>query len=236
MGPARTTDERSPVTSVVAAHGRLFAVSDPGPNRLDSYWGASLEEAYGGLTADDLHALPPAAEIELGRFNGNPLVVASASQGRVTYALDAGSFVEQAPTTAQILVALERAWPGRAALSSGPIGPNDLYGELLEGPLPASAVRFEMDDRAGTWVHVDHETGQILEVMNRSRRAYRWLYNGLHSFDLPWLAERSTLRKAVMLPLLLGGFLLSITSVSIAARRIKVALSLSRKRVDQALS
>ncbi|XOV82599.1 MAG: hypothetical protein ACFHXK_17280 [bacterium] len=79
---------------------------------------------------------------------------------------------------------------------------------------------MELSDANQTWVHVDHQSGEVLSVLDRSRRAYRWLYNGLHSLDFPGLANRRPLWDVVMLILLFAGFVASITSVVIASRRL----------------
>ena len=119
---------------------------------------------------------------------------------------------------------LEAAWPGSSVQPAKELTDHDLYARLLEGPLEPSVVRFGLEDKASTWVHIDRETGQIVEVMDRSRRLYRWLYNGLHSFDLPFLAHQPVLRKALILVLLFPGLLLSLTSLVLAATRLRRSL------------
>lgn len=51
-------------------------------------------------------------------------------------------------------------------------------------------------------------------------RVYRWLFNGLHAFDIPGLSTHDLMRKLVMLPLLTAGFSLSVTGIILAKRRL----------------
>lgn len=205
--------------------GRLFASSSPEPAQLRSYHAAPLSKALSELDVEHLRGLPPASEFVLTQLGPSPAVIVHSVDGREVFHLVDDKLEPRSPETPQLEQALRRAWPGYSARSSGAISASDLYGNLLEGPLPDSAVRFELDDPGRTWIHIDRETGEILGVMNRSRRIYRWLYNGLHSLDLPLLARHEVLRKSIILPLLLGGFALSLTGVALSVRRVRIVLA-----------
>ena len=196
-------------------HGRLFATPDPNERMESRYYDASLREAIRPVKEADLSRLAGYTEAEFAVFDGAPLLIASASDRRSVF-----GWPEESRALSELVVpregiaqALQRAWPGFTVGEGRAVASADWYGSLLEGALPASTLRFEVSDPMDTWVHVDQETGQIIGVMNRSRRAYRWLYNGLHSFDFPGLASRPVLRRAIMLPLLVLGFALCVTSL-----------------------
>ncbi|MDB5811961.1 MAG: Optional hypothetical component of the transporter BtuN [Betaproteobacteria bacterium] len=70
-----------------------------------------------------------------------------------------------------------------------------------------------------TWFHVDGANGAPLEKLDSSRRAYRWLYQGLHTFDFPALMKRETLRTALIVILCALGACFSVTAVVIGWRR-----------------
>jgi hypothetical protein len=80
-------------------------------------------------------------------------------------------------------------------------------------------VRF--DDERHTWFHLDPLTGQILDRSTRTNRVYRWLYNGLHSFDIWWLWQRRPLWDICVIAFSLGGLLLSVIGVVIGWRRLR---------------
>ncbi len=86
-------------------------------------------------------------------------------------------------------------------------------------PLPALRVRFA--DADASWFHLDPASGRILDRSTRRNRLYRWLYNGLHSFDLWWLWQHRPLWDIAVIGFSLGGFALSITGIVIGWRRLR---------------
>jgi hypothetical protein len=91
--------------------------------------------------------------------------------------------------------------------------------EQGDRPLPIIRVRF--DDERHTWFHLDPLTGQILDRSTRTNRVYRWLYNGLHSFDIWWLWQHRPLWDICVIVFSLGGLLLSVIGVVIGWRRLR---------------
>jgi hypothetical protein len=75
------------------------------------------------------------------------------------------------------------------------------------------------------WFHVDAASGAILERFDPSRRAYRWLYSGLHTMDFPMLSAHPTLRGALIVILCGCGFIFSLTGVVIGWRRLRLGLA-----------
>ncbi|QBE65070.1 PepSY domain-containing protein [Pseudoduganella lutea] len=90
-----------------------------------------------------------------------------------------------------------------------------------ERRLPALRVVFA--DPSATWVHVDLRTGQLGLCTDRSQRTGRWLFNLLHSWDLPALLAVNWLRIAVLILLSAGGLALTVTATIIACRRLRPA-------------
>jgi len=109
-------------------------------------------------------------------------------------------------------------------------------------PLPALFVR--LNDSEGSMYYVDVRTGRVVQSYGAGGRWNRWLYHGLHSFDLPWLYRYRPAWDIAVLILMLGGTALCVTSVIIAWRRLrrKVAMRsaratyLSAKRAGKELS
>lgn len=87
-----------------------------------------------------------------------------------------------------------------------------------EKPLPI--LRIVFDDEARTWVHVDPATGTVLGRLDTGKRASRWLFAMLHSWDWPPLLTRRPLWDVVLVILSLGGAALSVTGVVIGWRRL----------------
>lgn len=85
-------------------------------------------------------------------------------------------------------------------------------------PLPVLRVRYA--DPEETWLYLDPRSGGIVRRSERITRLQRWLYQGLHSLDFPFLYFRRPLWDIVVIALSLGGFVLSITTMVPAWRRL----------------
>jgi uncharacterized iron-regulated membrane protein len=88
----------------------------------------------------------------------------------------------------------------------------------VDKPLPALRVVF--GDADASWVHLDPRTGAVLGRSDRHKRASRWLFAMLHSWDWLPLLERRPLWDAVLVLLSLGGLLMSVTGIVIGWRRL----------------
>jgi hypothetical protein len=82
-------------------------------------------------------------------------------------------------------------------------------------------VRFAFDDPGATLVYVDPRTGEVALSVDKAQRTGRWLFNLLHSWDLPVLLDGGWVREAVLILLSAGGLLLSGTGIVIGIRRVR---------------
>lgn len=85
-------------------------------------------------------------------------------------------------------------------------------------PLPVLRVRYA--DPQETWLYLDPRSGGIVQRSERITRLQRWLYQGLHSLDFPFLYFRRPLWDFVVIVLSVGGFVLSVTTMVPAWRRL----------------
>jgi hypothetical protein len=86
-------------------------------------------------------------------------------------------------------------------------------------PLPA--LRLTFDDPGRTEVYLDPSTGDIVHTSTTAQRTGRWLFNFLHSWDLPAMLETTVARTAVLIALSFGAIVIACTGVVIATRRLK---------------
>jgi hypothetical protein len=70
-------------------------------------------------------------------------------------------------------------------------------------------------------VYVDSVTGQLLVVMDASRRAYAWVYYALHTFNFPVLFAHSTLRAAIEVVFLAIGLAFTCTGIVLGVQRLR---------------
>lgn len=200
-------------------HGRLFSVPDPMPEQVDAFRGLGLRQAALRVAPAALAELSGAREIAITALAGLPAVVARYPGRVLTRIYDQGSGPREV-VRSDIEAAVQAAWPNVRVVSSERVPDHDVYTDLREGSLGPEILRVRLDDPGATWVHADLQRLQIASVMDRSRRLYRWLFNGLHSLDLPGLVDRRPLWDALMVTLLICGLGFSMTGLVIAYRRI----------------
>jgi hypothetical protein len=88
-------------------------------------------------------------------------------------------------------------------------------------------LRVKYDDPQQTWLYFDPQLGAVVQKEETRSRIERWLYNGLHSLDFPYLYQSRPAWDITVIVLSLGGCMLSATAVWLAWRRTK---RLARRR------
>ena len=89
----------------------------------------------------------------------------------------------------------------------------------IMAPMPNAPVYRSVCGSA--WFHIDGASGEVLERLDPSRRAYRWFYSALHRLDLPFLLARPIVRSALIVTMCSFGFVFSLTGVVIGWRRLR---------------
>jgi PepSY-associated TM region len=87
-----------------------------------------------------------------------------------------------------------------------------------EMPLPAWRVEFADADHSA--IYLDPVSGKPIGFVNSESRVYRWLRDGLHSFDFPGVNDKRPLWDLVLIPLMLGGSIAAFTGVWLLVRRV----------------
>ena len=93
-----------------------------------------------------------------------------------------------------------------------------------------------LNDAEGSMYYVDLATGKVMKSYSTALRWNRWLYNGLHSLDVPWLYRNRPAWDIVVLVLMLGGTALCITSVVIGWRRVRQHMAMRAARSRYAVT
>jgi hypothetical protein len=92
------------------------------------------------------------------------------------------------------------------------------YDRSGANPLPVLRVRFEDPDE--TWLYLNPQHGTIIRRNQKASRLNRWLYQGLHSLDFPFMYYSRPLWDIVVIALSIGGLALSATTLVPALRRL----------------
>ncbi|WP_353152009.1 PepSY domain-containing protein [Pollutimonas bauzanensis] len=93
-----------------------------------------------------------------------------------------------------------------------------MYG-AAERRLPA--LRVDFDDAEKTSVYLDLYSGDVELSSSQSQRTGRWLFNFLHSWDIPPMLQAGTTRNIALILLSLGGLVLCLTGVKIGYARLR---------------
>jgi len=173
-----------------------------------------------------------AIEAELMHYDRHPYYRTTLRDGQVRLLSAIAGASAPRPSTEAMLERVGRLMPQARVQDTRAMTVFDNYyytrkPENGSRPLPVIRVRF--DDAQRTWFHLNPTTGEVMERSTRTNRLFRWLYNGLHSFDLLWLWERRPLWDIVVITFSLGGFALSLLGLIGAVRRLRVELGLARR-------
>ncbi|MGX1321461.1 putative iron-regulated membrane protein [Bradyrhizobium sp. USDA 377] len=71
------------------------------------------------------------------------------------------------------------------------------------------------------WFDIDAADGRVLQRLDASRRAYRWVYSALHTLDFPILMAHPRWRDVLIVGLCVLGLVFSITGIVIGWRRLR---------------
>ena len=220
----------------------------PGPDasraEIHSFAGAPLSLSAFTTTPkkawSQLRQCLPLKEMELIMFNGEPYYIGRESVSNVRLlpaGIDASSCLSEMPLN-QLVVASGRV--GAHAPPVSPILSIDLlhtydsyyYDRKFQKPLPV--VRVRLSDTKGTWLYINPKTALIQARYTERSRWERWLYNGLHSLDFPFLIYRRPLWDFVVILLSIGGFTLSITGVVLTVRYFQKSFKRRRQTLRRA--
>lgn len=206
-------------------HGRLFSSPDPTAQQTADMKGIALSEALAAIQLEDLYKTDGAKEIEITALNKQTLIVAKNGEASELLPTGLGQVSDRESLISSVEISVSKAWPNNAVSYSYLVPANDTYTNLREGSLGAETLRLILDDADETWVHVDLTTGELISVMDDSRRIYRWLFNGIHSLDLPGLVNHRFTWSLLMLTLMSTGLIFCITGLVLAYKKITQIIS-----------
>jgi hypothetical protein len=94
------------------------------------------------------------------------------------------------------------------------------YYSGYQHPVTLPVYRARLADAESTTYYLDAQTGRMVDALDDTGRASRWLRTGLHDFDFTPSLRRRPLWDAVVLVLLAGVTILCATGAWIAVRRV----------------
>ena len=97
----------------------------------------------------------------------------------------------------------------------------DAYYIARHGELPLPVLFLGLADPQRSTFYIDPKTARVVASYTTASRWNRWLYHGLHSWNFPWLYRFRPAWDILVLALLTGGSVLSITSAVIGWRFLR---------------
>jgi hypothetical protein len=159
-------------------------------------------------------------ELELATVGDEGFYLATGDAGKSVMVPMAGN-PRAAFTAEQILEIVKRGVAPAQIAESRLVKEYDAYYLDRHNRLPLPVLYVQLDDAAKSAYYIDPRTAQVVESYGVRSRRGRWLYHGLHSFDLPWLYANRPSWDIVVLLLMSGGTALSVTSLILAFRVIR---------------
>lgn len=210
MNPGRINPSRSPTDSeALVFTGKLLTPTD-----FDMFSASGSQ----------------AVEAELLHLDGHPFYEVADRNGRKRLIAGTAAQPTSIPTIEQLLERSRLLMPGTSLAKAALHKTYDNYyysRHPEQGNRPLPFIRVEFADANHTWFHIDPASGQLLERSTRFNRLYRWLYNGLHSFDIYWLWNHRPLWDITVILFCLGGLVLSSIGLVAGVRRLRWELGIT---------
>jgi hypothetical protein len=196
-----------------------WAKHEPSARDLAAFRGGDLApEKFSRRLGDALDACRvrlelPIKRVEFVRAGGAPFYLCKAERNASVAVSALAGGDAAAPGRAELAELASHLGHGARVTSQVWLVSGDAYYYpthfVPDTPLPV--LRTHFDD--GRQIYVNPKDLTVVRCYPPGARPYRWLYHGLHSWDLPWLYRRPWLwRTSIVTALLLGVALVAIAA------------------------
>ncbi len=156
-------------------------------------------------------------ELEWSSFAGEPMYAANLSDGRTQMISLDGTPVSVFDHQ-RIVDIVAQVAPDPAVVDTRMIHQYDVYYRDRTRQRPLPVILALMNDEEKTRYYIDPATARVVGGYSNRNWVGRWLYNGLHSLDFPWLYNYRPLWDIVVIAFMVGGTALCVTSLVLAWR------------------
>jgi hypothetical protein len=153
-------------------------------------------------------------DLELTTFAGEPTYLATLGPGETRIVPVNGRPMQAFDHQRIIDVVHAAAGPGMAETSV--LTQYDRYYLDRRRQRPLPVILAKLNDQEQTRYYIDPKTARVVGSYNNSAWVNRWLYNGLHSLNFPWLYNYRPLWDIVVITFMVGGTALCVTSLILA--------------------
>ena len=186
-----------------------------GEAAMDAFTAKDPRAALAELAGSDVK------ELEFASFAGEPVYMAALAGGDTRIVPVAGAVRQEFDRAriTEIIAATAPALAGTRVLDQ-----YDRYYLDRRRQLPLPVILAELNDEGESRFYIDPKTARVVGRYNSGNWFARWVYNGLHSLNFPWLYNYRPAWDIVVLTFMLGGTALCITSLVLAWRAVGRAL------------
>ncbi len=162
-------------------------------------------------------------EIQLIQFKSTPyyLVSKNSKETELINASDSVTSKKPPLTIAKITQAIQDLNPNLRLKEIVVLNEYDHYYYDKNNVKALPVVRIKRDDENETWFYINPKTSKVIYKLENASRLERWLYNGLHSWDFPFLYKKRPLWDVLMILFLLGGLAVSFTGLILTLKWVK---------------
>jgi hypothetical protein len=204
----------------------------PGPeptlSERQAFAGGPLEmryfQTYLPAAASSLMGCLRPKELELILSDGKPYYLGRQDSKTVRLlsgTRDATNVCLTQVSTEDVLTASSHVAAGSYVADSALLTSYDAYYYDRHDIKPLPVLRVRLNDARKTVLYVNPRTGLIEARYTNKSRLERWLYNGLHSLDFPFLYHHRPLWDVTVIVLSIGGFLLSGTGIVLSFKYLR---------------
>lgn len=154
----------------------------------------------------------PVKRIEWNRFAGTPYYKVDTDQKQMLADASGNKITPFVFNEKVGLEAVKRLHHDSVSVSGSMLAEYDALYISRKGKLPLPVFRISVNDRDNSRYYIDPATMQV-RYYNDNIKWSRWLYGGLHSFNIPWLVKNPWIWNLIMYTLLAGGIAVSITGI-----------------------
>jgi sulfite reductase alpha subunit-like flavoprotein/uncharacterized iron-regulated membrane protein len=161
-----------------------------------------------------------ASRATLRYVGGRPIAVLE-NRGAPPLVIDAMTGAPAPLSVDQIAAAAKKMLPDAKLVSATYLEHGDEYWHSAYQRKKTPIMRVAFDDREATWFHIDPESGEVLDLLDKTGRVNRWTVVAIHDVDLNWLLTRRPLWDLILFAVTIPGILISISTLVISYRRLQ---------------
>ncbi|HEX5692325.1 MAG TPA: PepSY domain-containing protein [Roseiflexaceae bacterium] len=176
----------------------------------------------GGQISTTLRKVAESRDASITRIESAPLdgtLYLLAYRGNEATRLDAQTFAS-APVQRSDIERIKSLLAGKYRATVDFLSAGDAYYYSGHDARKLPVYRIALDDANRTRYYIDAATGDVLDKIDPNRRAYRWLFEGLHRFDFVAALRTRPWWDLLVLPLMIGVTVVCFTGVWMAYKRL----------------